>query len=78
MRVAYIAETSLDNRSAYTHHVIKMCDAFSKNCKTTLIIPFTDKKISFKKIRINSIKTAKKHTWENRVDKILLEHKSLI
>ena len=26
MRIAYIAETPLDNRSAYTHHVIKMFD----------------------------------------------------
>jgi len=26
MRIAYIAETSLNNRSAYTHHVIKMFD----------------------------------------------------
>ena len=61
MRVAYIAETSLDNRSAYTHHVIKMCDAFCiKNCKTTLIIPFIDKKISFKKIKKNFLLTSEK------------------
>jgi len=60
MRIAYIAETSLDNRSAYTHHVIKMCDAFSiKNCKTTLLIPFIDKKISFKKIKKNFLLTSK-------------------
>ena len=31
MKVVYIAETSLTNKSAYTHHVIKMCDAFQKN-----------------------------------------------
>ena len=60
MRVAYIAETSLDNRSAYTHHVIKMCDAFStKNCKTTLIIPSIDKRISFKKIKKSFLLTSK-------------------
>ena len=41
MRVAYIAETYLDNRSAYTHHVIKMCDAFcAKNNKTTFRLSF--------------------------------------
>ena len=28
--VYYIADTSLTNKSAYTHHVIKMCDAFSQ------------------------------------------------
>ena len=61
MRVAYIAETSLDNRSAYTHHVIKMCDAFCiKNSKTTLIIPFINKKITFKKIKKNFLLTSKK------------------
>ena len=30
MKIVYIAETSLTNKSAYTHHVLKMCDAFSK------------------------------------------------
>ena len=60
MRISYIAETSLDNRSAYTHHVIKMCDAFAlKNCKTTLIIPFTSKNISYKKIKKNFLLTSK-------------------
>ena len=45
MKIAYIAETYLNNRSAYTHHVIKMCDAFClKNNSTTLIIPFINKK----------------------------------
>ena len=43
--VYYIADTSLTNKSAYTHHVIKMCDAFSQKKNTTLIIPFLKKKI---------------------------------
>ena len=30
MKIVYIAETSLTNNSAYTHHVVKMCDAFSQ------------------------------------------------
>ena len=30
MKVVYIAETSLTNKSAYTQHVIKMCDAFAQ------------------------------------------------
>ena len=61
MRVAYIAETYLDNRSAYTHHVIKMCDAFcAKNNKTTLIIPHIKKKINFKKLKKNFLLTSKK------------------
>ena len=28
MNLVYIAETSLTNKSAYTQHVVKMCDAF--------------------------------------------------
>ena len=62
MRVAYIAETSLNNRSAYTHHVIKMCDAFcAKNNKVILIIPFINKKLSFKKIKKKFLLTSKKN-----------------
>ncbi len=38
MKIFYIAETSLTNKSAYSHHVIKMCDAFVKlGHKTSLI-----------------------------------------
>jgi len=61
MKVAYIADTSLTNKSAYTHHVIKMCDAFCiKNNQVTLIIPFLKKKSSIKKIRKNFLLTSKK------------------
>ena len=35
-------------------------------------------KYNLNRISINSIKTAKKFTWESRVNKILLAHKSLI
>ena len=39
MEICYVADTTLKNRSAYSHHVIKMCDAFSQNnCKVTLRI----------------------------------------
>ena len=62
MRVAYIAETYLNNRSAYTHHVIKMCDAFCiKELSTTLIIPYINNKLSFKKIKKNFLLTSKKN-----------------
>ena len=50
MKITYIAEISLTNRSAYTHHVLKMCDAFSKKGKVELIIPFVKGKLNFKKI----------------------------
>ena len=50
MKVFYIAETRLNNNSAYTHHVMKMCDAFVQNdFETVLLLPF-EKKISPTKI----------------------------
>ena len=30
MKISYVAETSLNNNSGYSQHVIKMCDALSK------------------------------------------------
>ena len=45
MEVVYIAETSLRNKSAYSQHVIKMCDAFAQNdTKLTLFVPKENKK----------------------------------
>ena len=41
MKIAYIAETSLTNKSAYTVHVLKMCDALSKKNNLTLLLPKT-------------------------------------
>lgn len=50
IRIYYIAETNLNNQSAYSQHVIKMCDAFlQNNFETTLFLPFQNK-ISYKKI----------------------------
>ena len=50
MRVFYIAELNIPNSSAYTQHVMKMCDEFSKNCNTTLII-YSKKNYSYRKIK---------------------------
>ena len=48
MKIVYIAETSLTNNSAYTHHVIKMCDAFSQlNQDVVLYIPKLHKNVKF-------------------------------
>ncbi len=60
MRTIYIAETRLKNRSAYTHQVIKMCDAFIKNdSKLILLLPF-ENNVSFKKLKNNFLLTGKK------------------
>ena len=52
MKIIYIAETSLTNKSAYSHHVIKMCDAFIqlKN-NLILLLPNAEKNFYFKKLR---------------------------
>lgn len=60
MKITYIAETSLTNKSAYTHHVLKMCDAFSKKGKVQLIIPYFYKNLNFKKIKKFFLLTSKK------------------
>ena len=39
MKITYITETSLTNKSAQSVHVLKMCDAFSKKSEVQLIIP---------------------------------------
>ena len=52
MKVIYIAETSLTNKSAYSHHVIKMCDAFIKlKNEVTIITSKKNSNLSLKKIR---------------------------
>ncbi len=52
MKVIYIAETSLTNKSAYSHHVIKMCDAFIKlENEVTIITSKKNSNLSLKKIR---------------------------
>lgn len=50
MKIFYLAEIDLPNTSAYTIHVLKMCDALSKNFKVTLVV-FSKTKISFFKIK---------------------------
>ena len=45
-KVIYIADFSLPNKSAYTLHVLKICDAFSEFTKKSveLLIPYSDLK----------------------------------
>ena len=40
MKVVYISETSLSNKSAQTIHVVKMCDAFCNKSNVDLLIPY--------------------------------------
>ncbi len=58
--VYYIADTSLTNNSAYTHHVIKMSDAFSQEKNTILLIPFVKKKNIYNSIKKKFLLTSKK------------------
>ena len=52
MKVIYIAETSLTNKSAYSHHVIKMCDTFTKlNHDTILITSKKNLNFNYKKLK---------------------------
>lgn len=61
MNVVYIAETSLTNKSAYSQHVIKMCDAFSQNgFDLTLIVPNEKKNLSFYKLKKKFLLRGKK------------------
>ena len=47
--INYICEVNYPNSSAYSIHVLKMCDAFAeKNYKVNLFVPFSNK--SFKKL----------------------------
>ena len=61
MKIKYISETLLTNKSAYTHHVLKMCDAFSKKSDVCLLIPMIDKRINFTKIKKDFLLTSKKN-----------------
>ena len=48
MKIYYIADTSLENKSAYSQHVIKMCDGFGQHgCSVDLILPQKENIISF-------------------------------
>ncbi len=51
-KIFYIADFSLPNMSAYTLHVLKMCDAFSeKRYDTNLLIPHIREDYNYKKIK---------------------------
>ena len=60
MKIAYIAETSITNKSAYTLHVLKMCDAFSKNHDLILMIPLFKNNLSITKIKNFFLLSSKK------------------
>tara|TARA_Y100000590_G_scaffold465195_1_gene636778 strand:+ start:3685 stop:4788 length:1104 start_codon:yes stop_codon:yes gene_type:complete len=50
--IIYIADFNLPNTSAYSQHVLKMCDALKLYDKELyLIIPYKDKSLNFKKIK---------------------------
>ena len=38
IKVSYISEINLPSKSGYTHHVLKICDAFSKKYTTKLYV----------------------------------------
>ena len=62
MKIVYIVETSLTNNSAYTHHVIKMCDAFSQlNQEVVLYIPKLHKNIKYEDIEKKYLLLSKKN-----------------
>ncbi len=52
-KIIYIADFSLPNKSAYSLHVLKICDAFNEYTKKTskLVIPFLDENYTVKKIK---------------------------
>ena len=51
-KIFYLAEFSMPNMSAYTLHVLKMCDALNKsNENVELIIPYLDIQYSKNKIK---------------------------
>lgn len=52
IKIHYIADTILENKSAYSQHVVKMCDAFGlAGIKTILFIPFKSSKINYKRLK---------------------------
>ncbi len=74
MKIAYIAETSLDNMSAYTHHVLKMCDAFSNQKNNIeLFLPKNKKIINFEFLKKKFLLRSKKKFQINSV----LDHQVL-
>tara|TARA_B100001057_G_scaffold499866_1_gene612201 strand:- start:47 stop:1126 length:1080 start_codon:yes stop_codon:yes gene_type:complete len=61
MKIVYIAETSLTNNSAYTHHVVKMCDAFSQlNHEVVLYLPKLHKNFEYENVEKKYLLSSKK------------------
>ena len=61
MKIVYIAETSLTNNSAYTHHIVKMCDAFSQlNQEVVLYLPQVQKNFKYVDIEKKYLLLSKK------------------
>ena len=60
MKIIYIAETSLSNKSAYTLHVLKMCEALSKQSEVELILPYINSNFKLNEIKKNFLLTSKK------------------
>ena len=52
-KIFYIADFSLPNKSAYSSHVLKICDAFGEVTKNNveLLIPFLDSNYSLKEVK---------------------------
>ena len=72
MKIIYIAETSLTNKSAHSHHVIKMCDAFVQlQNNLTLLLPKVQKNFFFKKLRNKYLLNGEK----DFIIKSILDHK---
>ncbi len=60
--INYICEVNYPTSSAYSLHVLKMCDALADNCKVTLYVPFTEyseKKLTKNYLLKNQIKIVK-------------------
>ena len=61
MKIVYVAETSLTNKSAYTQHVVKMCDAFSQlNHDIILYLPKVGENFVFEILKKKFLLTAKR------------------
>ena len=61
MKIVYIAETSLSNKSAYSQHVIKMCDAFAQlNHEIILYLPKFNINTRFSEIKKKFLLITKK------------------
>ena len=59
MKVIYISETSLNNKSAQTIHVLKMCDAFCDKGNVDLLVPYCENQVK-KKLKKDFLLTSKK------------------